>query len=336
MTPTAVAVVSFETREPLRACLESVLAEGPAETVVADNGSRDGSAEMVRRDFPGVRLLVDPANPGFGAAANAAIASTSAPYVLLLNADVVLRPGALAALAGHFDRHPRAAVAGPRVLRPDGSLQPSCFPFPSPWTALLGEAHLGYPLRFVPGLRELHLRTWRHDRPRTVPWVLGAALALRRSDFVTVGGFDPGYFLFFEEVDLCWRLAAAGRETWFMPAAEVVHAGGASTGPRRAEVRLRYYASMRRFYGRHYPPARRAGLEAVLRGVAAAAAAGTALRRLSARDPERRARLGEDLAAWRRVLRGRQPETGGQPETDDPPGAAGLPPEAADRLPEAS
>jgi N-acetylglucosaminyl-diphospho-decaprenol L-rhamnosyltransferase len=313
VTPTAVAVVSFNTREHLRACLASVLPEGPAAVVVADNGSTDGSPEMVRREFPGVRLLVDPANPGFGAAANAALAAvpaSAAPYVLLLNADTALRPGALAALAEHLDRHPRTAVAGPRVLNPDGSLQPSCFPFPSPWRALLGEAHLGYPLRFVPGLRELSLRTWRHDRPRAVPWVLGAALALRRADFDAAGGFDPGYFLYFEEVDLCWRLTAAGREVWFTPAAEVVHTGGASTGPRRAEVRLRFYAGMRRFYRRHYPPARRAGLEAVLRGVALAAAAGAALRLLPARDPGRRARLGADLAAWRRVLAGHPTEAG--------------------------
>lgn len=319
MTPVAVAVVSFNTREHLRACLAAVLAQDPATVVVADNGSADGSAEMVRRDFPGVRLLVDSGNPGFGAAANAAVAAletpgtpgATAPYVLLLNADAVPRPGALAALAEHLDRHPEAAVAGPRVLYPDGRLQPSCFPFPSPWTALLGEAHLGWFLRFVPGLRERHLRTWRHDRARAVPWVLGAALALRRTDFSAVGGFDPGYFLYFEEVDLCWRLAAAGRQVWFTPAAEVVHAGGASTGPRRGEARERFYAGMLRFYRRHYPPSRRAWLLAVLRGVALTGAAATALLLVPARDPRRRACLGADLAAWGRVLSGRlEPEAG--------------------------
>ncbi|HEX2645371.1 MAG TPA: glycosyltransferase, partial [Thermoanaerobaculia bacterium] len=115
MSPCAVAVVSFNTRDLLRGLLQSVRSEAPVETVVVDNGSTDGTAEMIRHEFPEVRLIVDASNPGYGAAANQGVAATSAPYVLLLNGDTRLSPGALAALADHLDRHPRAGLAGPRL-----------------------------------------------------------------------------------------------------------------------------------------------------------------------------------------------------------------------------
>ncbi|HLL45880.1 MAG TPA: glycosyltransferase, partial [Longimicrobiaceae bacterium] len=128
MTPFAVVVVNHNTREQLRACLESV--PRGTTTVVVDNASTDGSVEMVRASFPGVRLLADGGNPGYGAAANRGVRACGEPCVLVLNSDTRVGHGALEALAGHLDRHPRAALAGPRLLNPDGSPQASVFPFP--------------------------------------------------------------------------------------------------------------------------------------------------------------------------------------------------------------
>src|SRR5258708_164207 len=132
MTPVAVVIVNHNTRNHLRACLASVRAERPAETIVVDNASDDGSAAMVKAEFPEVTVCANETNPGYGAAANQAVARTSLPYILLLNSDTRLQNGALLHLSSYLDRHTRAAIVGPRVLHPNGSLQPSCFPFPTP------------------------------------------------------------------------------------------------------------------------------------------------------------------------------------------------------------
>jgi GT2 family glycosyltransferase len=271
MSLCAVAVVSFNTRDLLRDLLQTVRSESPVEVVVVDNGSTDGTAGMVREEFPEARLLVDPENPGYGAAANRAIAATSAPYVLLLNGDTRLMPGALAALADHLDRHPRTGLAGPRLVDAHGHPQPSCFPFLGTFRLALEKSPLGPWLARVPVLREHWLLLHgSHDRARTVPWVLGSALAIRREAFEAVGGFDPGFFLYAEEVDLCYRLWQAGWEVGFTPAATVVHVGGASTAPLRETLEVRRVESARRFYRRHYSPARVAVLEAAIRTARAA------------------------------------------------------------------
>jgi N-acetylglucosaminyl-diphospho-decaprenol L-rhamnosyltransferase len=251
MTDVAVAIVSYNTREHLRACLESVAPERPVETVVVDNNSTDGSVEMVRKEFPDVELI-KAENRGYGAGANRAFAATTAPYVLLLNTDTVLQPGALQALADHLDAHPEAGIVGPRLLNSDGSLQPSCAPFPYPLSKLV---------RWFPNARHRYLPSWSHDAPRRVPYVLGAALALRRSAVEEVGGFDERFFMYFEETDLAMRLDRRGWETHFTPATEVVHEGGASTRQLSAPMLLELYRSMARYYEIHHGwPVRTAAL----------------------------------------------------------------------------
>jgi N-acetylglucosaminyl-diphospho-decaprenol L-rhamnosyltransferase len=244
VSPIAVAIVSYNTREHLRACLESVAPERPAETVVVDNGSTDGSVEMVREEYPEVELI-EAENHGYGAGANRAFAATTAPYVLLLNTDTVLRPGALQALADHLAAHHRAGIVGPRLLNPDGSLQRSCAPFPYPLSKLA---------RWLPVGRRTYLPTWSHDAPRVVPYVLGAALALRREAIDAIGGFDERFFMYFEETDLALRLSRHGWETHFTPAAEVAHEGSASTRQLSAPMLLELYRSMTRFYELHHGP----------------------------------------------------------------------------------
>ncbi len=290
----AVAIVNWNTRDLLRACLASVSAEERVQVVVADNGSGDGSVEMVRREFPSVTLVVSPENPGYGAAANRALARCSAEYVLLLNSDTRVRPGALEALRDYLDRHERAAIVGPRLVHQDGTPQASCFPFPRPLRPLTRSG----------------AGSVRHDRAGPVPWVVGAALGIRRGAFEAVGGFDESYHMFFEEVDLSYRLAKAGWETHFTPDAEVVHLVGASTRQRRAEMLLRTRLSSLEFYRRHHrgiPLA--AGLTAEY-----ALTAGRLLRdgvRYSAtRSADQRSRLREDLAVWWELLRHHSPLAG--------------------------
>lgn len=306
MAPMAAVVVNHDTRELLRECLASLRAESPAELVVADTGSRDGSADMVRREFPEAVLLADGGNPGFGAAANRAVAACSSPFVLLLNADTRVGAGTLQCLARYLRRNPRAALAGPRLVNPDGSPQVSCFPFLGTFQLMLEKTPAARWLARVPALRNHWLLSCSgHDRPRVVPWVLGAAMAIRREAFEAVGGFDPSYFMYSEEIDLCYRLKTAGWEVHFTPVGLVVHVGGASTGQRRPEMAVRRVASSKLFYRRHYSRPRVLVLEAMIGAAMAGRLVRDRLRLALAREPEARSRLAEDLAVWRGALRSR-------------------------------
>lgn len=302
MRSTAVVVVSFNTREILRDCLVSVAREAPAELVVADNGSTDGTLDMVARDFPDAALDVDARNPGYGAAANRGIRRTRAEYVLVLNSDTVLAPGALAAFEGYFADQPRAGMVGPRLRNPDGSLQPSCHRFPSPIVTLLEYSWLGDVAARTPGLRRRPGFGFAHDRAAPVDWVTGAALAIRRLAVEAVGGFDERYFMYFEEVDLARRLLGAGWETHFAPVTDVVHLGGASTAADRVRMNARQFAAIGRYY-RDHAPQRMRGARAALRVAMLMKLALYGPPYLVASRAERRAVLAENLRVWWDVLR---------------------------------
>ena len=297
----AVGIVNYNTREHLRACLASVVREAPIHVVVVDNASSDGSTEMVRAEYPGTTLCRNERNSGYGAAANQAIAVAAAEYVLLLNSDARLTPGALLSLQEYLDRHPRAAVVGPRLIHPDGTLQPSAYPFPTPLQRFLEESSLWRLVGYIPRLGEAYERTWSHARCRIVPWILGAAMAIRRTAFEAVGGFDESYFLYFEEVDLSYRLRQAGWETHFAPVATVVHVGGASTR-RYQEATRRMFTSAAYFYTRHYSLGRRRQLRLVVAGVMLGRLVRDAGRLRRMRDPSDRDQLARDVAMWRVIL----------------------------------
>ena len=252
----AVAIVNYNTRDILRGCLESVVRERPARIVVADNGSTDGSAEMVRERFPEVTLLVDPSNPGYGGGANAAIAAARAPQVLLLNSDTVLPPGTLDAITRYLDSHPRVGIVGPRIVGRDGRVQHSVHRFPTPTVTLLEYSWLGALVRMVPGLRQLDAAGSAPAAARVVDWVSGAALAIRTEAFEAIGGFDRSFFMYAEEVDLAYRMRAAGWETHFAPVAEITHLGGESTRQVASAMLRQEFRSVMGFYARHHPPER--------------------------------------------------------------------------------
>jgi len=302
MNNVAVAIISWNTRELLEACLGSVVAEEPVEVVVIDNGSSDGSPEMVRRVFPGVRVKVNPENPGFGAAGNQAFALTTAPYLLLLNADTQLRDGAIRAIGEYLDQHPQAAVLGPRLVHPDGRLQSSCSSFPNPIVPLVKSKRLTRVVRRLPLLRDRMLDTWTHDRPRRVPWVVGAALALRRQAFEAVGGFDQKIRMYFEEPDLCLRLLHAGWETHFAPVTDVVHVEGASTQQRRHDMLWEWVVSYRYYIERHFSGRRLAIARTTFRFGMRVRWIRERLRWCLTNDPAAREALTMDAAIWLRAL----------------------------------
>jgi GT2 family glycosyltransferase len=298
-----IAIINHNTCAQLQACLTTVQHESTSDVVVVDNISTDGSVNMVRSKFPWVTLYANSTNPGYGAAANHAIAACRAQYVLLLNSDTRLIPGTLEALTAYLDQHPRAAIVGPRLQNLDGSLQPSCYSFPTPFHVFLEETTLIRLIRVVPGLRNIFQRTWAHHESRVVDWVLGAAIAVRRAAFNTVGGFDESFFLYAEEVDLAYRLRAAGWETHFTPVATVVHIGGVSTQQRRAEMAVQFYRSLSHFYVRHYSPWRLTQLVLIMKTIVLARWLRDTVRQHLTIENQQRTRASENLKAWRDILR---------------------------------
>lgn len=302
MNPVDIAIVNYNTRDLLRDCLASVLRAAPGTVVVVDHGSTDGSIGMVRGEFPDVVLEVNPANPGYGAGANRAIRRTSAPYVVLLNSDTLLEPGALTALRQYLDAHPRAGLVGPRLRNPDGTLQRSCYHFLTPFQMLV--AQTSWLARFfssAPVLRDHFLPASSHDAARAVPWVKGAALAIRRTAFEAVGGFDETFFMYAEEMDLCYRLKEGGWDTHFAAVTDVVHVEAASTAQQRARMEVKLFDSVHLFYRRHYTRTQLQQLRLVVACVMGQRIVCRTLR-LDRATPEERSRTAEDLLIWRRVL----------------------------------
>ncbi len=297
-----VVVVNYNTCEQLHACLSSLPAR--SRVVVVDNASTDGSAPLVRQWHPRIVLIVNQQNVGFGAAVNQGVASCSSEYVLVLNSDTRVMPGTTEALGGYLNHHPGVAVVGPRLINPGGRLVSSCHAFPTLLPTLLEESAVWSLLQHVPVLREAYPRTASHARPRRVAWVEGAAMAIRRAAFETVGGFDPSFFLYFEEVDLCYRLARAGWEVHFAPVGTVMHIGGASTRRYRSDMAVMALASRLRFYRKHYSRLRLAGLVPLVQAIVLARWLLGPIRVRLTRDDERRSELRDDLVAWGRVLRG--------------------------------
>jgi N-acetylglucosaminyl-diphospho-decaprenol L-rhamnosyltransferase len=190
-------------------------------------------------------------NVGFGQAANAGVATTDAGVVVLANADTRFPAGAAKAMRDFLVARPEVGALGPLVRYPDGRLQLSARAFPSIGTAI-GHALLGFVKPDNRWTRAYRLTDWDHCTERVVDWVSGCCIALRRGAFDAVGGFDPGYFMFVEDVDLCYRLKQAGWLVVFSPVAEVVHDIGGSVSRRRFRMIVEHARSLDRFFTRRY------------------------------------------------------------------------------------
>lgn len=242
-------VVNYNARDHLVECVRSLRAEGIDDVVVADNDSRDGSQEALARSDPAARFLATGANLGYGTAANRAAALTVGDLLLVCNSDLVVEPGAVGALAAVLAAHRRVAVVGPRVENLDGSLYPSPRTFPDLGVAV-GHAFLGHLLPRNPFTRRYRMLDWDHARTLDVDWVSGSCFLVRREAWVALGGFDEGYFMYAEDVDLCWRAGRAGWKVAFEPEARVVHAQGVSTGQRPYRMIVEHHRSLLRFWRR--------------------------------------------------------------------------------------
>lgn len=244
-------IVNYNARDLLLRCIESLRREGVRDIVVADNASVDGSEEAVRRADPEVRYHQTGANLGYGAGANrgAALGDDRQAHLLVLNPDTELAPGSVRALVDVLDSNPRIGIAGPRIEDPDGSLYPSVRTFPALGDAV-GHAFLGLVAPRNRYTRRYRMLDWDHSEPAEVDWVSGSCFLARRRAWDEVGGFDESYFMYAEDVDLCWRIRQAGWGVAYEPSARVVHVQGASTDRHPYRMIVEHHRALLRFAAR--------------------------------------------------------------------------------------
>ena len=266
--PVSAVVVNFNARDYLLECVRSLRAEGVEEIVVVDNDSSDGSVWAMRGADAGVRVLATGENLGYGRAANRGALTTGGRRLLVCNSDVVLEPGAVKSMAEVLDEEPAVGLVGPRIENSDGSLYPSPRTFPNLGTAA-GHAFLGLVAPRNRFTRNYRMLDWDHARAVSVDWVSGACFLAEREVWDAVGGFDEAYFMYVEDVDLCWRVQRAGWSVAFEPEARVVHAQGVSTDLMPYRMIVEHHRSLLRFHRRTSRGAASALTPVVAAGLAA-------------------------------------------------------------------
>jgi len=255
----SIVIVSWNVREDLRECLQSLLREegsrlesGEIEIIIVDNASTDGTAEMVNLEFPQVKLLVNSQNLGYTKANNIGINHSRGKYILLLNPDTIVHQGALQALIDCAESHPEAGIIGAKLLNPDGSVQRSARSFPDIGAGLFRNTFLGRLFPNNPFVRRYLLTDFGYDEVREVDWVSGAAMLVRRDLIERIGGLDERFWAYCEDVDLCWRAWQAGYKVLFCPNAVITHKVGRSSDQRLVPSLIQHHKSMWLFYLKNY------------------------------------------------------------------------------------
>ena len=259
MTPAfSVILVNYNTGNELYRSLQSVVDElhGVSwEGVVVDNNSTDSSADVALEFAQNFSLIRNNENIGFSRGVNQGLAATLAPLVLILNPDCRLMAGAIAELKFELEEYPDCAIAGPKILNPDGSVQGTARGDPNMWTGLFGRTtFLGRVLPWLPVSRRnvVAASANRSNQPSAiVDWVSGACMLVRRDALETVGGFDERYFLYWEDADLCRRLRATGNHVRYVQAATAIHRVGQSSHTARADTVRAFHASAFLYYSTH-------------------------------------------------------------------------------------
>jgi GT2 family glycosyltransferase len=253
-------ILNWNARDFLVAALGSILEQKwryNIEVIVVDNASQlDESVETVRRDFPEVLLIANERNIGFAAGNNVGLKVARGRYILFLNPDTIVHEGAFDILLDWMEAHPRAGACGPKMTYPDGRLQASCRAFPSFGAGIFRNTIFGKLWPNNPWARGYLMQDASHDEPRQVDWLSGSALLVRRTalDEITSrnGAWDEEYFMYCEDVDLCYRLKEKGWERWYIPAAHITHRIGASSDWAQGAMIRQHHGSMLRFYFKHY------------------------------------------------------------------------------------
>lgn len=256
MIDLSILIVSWNTKPFLKGCLQS-LREGIRdichEVFVVENASQDGSAEMIRDEFPEVSLLVNAENRGFAAANNQAVKLAKGRYVLFLNPDTLIHERSLDRMVRFMDEHPEAGAVGCKLLNADGTIQHSTRRVPTFGIMFYENTLLGRFFYFRGKIRHYKRRASAYDRVEEVDATSGAALMVRKSVLDEVGLMDERYFMFFEEMDLCRRIWAKGYKIYFMPEAVITHLGGESRR-QNPEMNLVIQKSLMRYFRKFEGP----------------------------------------------------------------------------------
>ena len=280
----SVVILNWNACDYLVAALSSIIGQEwrhAIELIVVDNFSQlDDSAAVVRRDFPQVKLIVTDRNLGFAAGNNIGLRASHGRYVLFLNPDTIVHKSALDILVDWMESHPKAGACGPKMTYPDGRLQASSRAFPSFGAGLFRNTIFGKLWPNNPWSRSYLMEEARDDKPSQADWLSGSALLARRAALEEIpqktGVWDEDYFMYCEDVDLCWRLKADGWERWYVPAAHITHRIGASSDWAQGAMIRQHHGAMLRFYFKNYAK----GVPGVL--LAPLAVAGIGVRALGA------------------------------------------------------
>lgn len=263
MTPSmidlSIAIVSYNTKEVLIDCLRSIHAHTIAttfEAIVVDNDSRDGTVAALKEAYPAMRIVANPDNRGFAKAVNQAVAVSRGRHVLLLNSDTIVKDQALATMVGYLDSHPDVGAVSCKQRTGEGNLSRTCFPFPSI------RDHLFYSAlfqRIAPTMQATAAATHEIDctLSQDVDWANGACLMVRTELLRQLGGLDEGFFMYFEDIDLCMRIHRQGYRVYHLAESEIVHLVGRSSGHAVDRLNLEWELSRIRYIEKHFSPVKR-------------------------------------------------------------------------------
>ena len=249
-----ISIVSYNSLNFLRDCLNSILENPPSlkyEIIVVDNASTDGSHELVQKNFPQVKLLHNSKNTGFAAANNKAISKTNSKYILLINSDCKVHKNSLDNLVNFMEKNKKAGTAGPKIINSDGSVQLSCRKFPSIFNA----AFHTILINIVPNnpfSRKYKLADANRDTPFEVDWVSGSAMIIRRKALEDTGTIDERYFMYVEDLDLCYRMWQKNWKVYYYPCASILHHIGGSSGNGELKACFRMQRSVFYFFWKNY------------------------------------------------------------------------------------
>ena len=265
----SIIIVSWNVRSLLEQCLRSIhrnqysafniqSAPNPehrilnTEILIVDNASHDGTVEMLRAEFPAVRVIANSANLGFTRANNQALALAQGRYLFLLNPDTELRADALQKMFEYAEQNPRVGIIGPQLFYGDGSIQSSRRRFPTRVTAFLESTILQQWFPQNRTLTQFYMRDTRDDETQPVDWINGSAMFVRRQVYDQVGGFDEAFFMYSEELDWCRRAKNAGWQIVYLPSAQITHYEGKSSEQVVAQRDIYFHSSKIRYYNKYH------------------------------------------------------------------------------------
>lgn len=226
MKDLTIGIATWNAAGLLRNCLNSIIENvtGPSyEVVVIDNGSRDETSKIMKEEFSNLIFIKNEVNEGVARARNRCLDMAGSRYIILLDVDTVIHPGAFETLIEVMDRNPRAGIGGPKLLNPDGTLQLSCRTFQTPFTILFRGTFLGGLFPNSPFVKKHLMTDWDHNEIRSVDWLLGACHIIRWQTLSDIGRLDQRFFYLYEDVEYCWRAKKHGWEVLYIPHSRITH-----------------------------------------------------------------------------------------------------------------